>query len=53
MSNSSSNLDLIRSAYEAFGRGDVPAVLLAQYRGQLHFSPADFEITFVHGEWVR
>jgi uncharacterized protein len=27
MSNSSSNLDLIRGAYEAFGRGDVPAVL--------------------------
>ena len=27
MNNSSSNLDLIRGAYEAFGRGDVPAVL--------------------------
>lgn len=27
MSNSSSNLDLIRGAYEAFGRGDIPAVL--------------------------
>ncbi len=27
MRTSSSNLDLIRGAYEAFGRGDVPAVL--------------------------
>lgn len=27
MSNSTSNLDLIRGAYAAFGRGDIPAVL--------------------------
>lgn len=27
MSNSSSNLELIRGAYDAFARGDIPAVL--------------------------